>query len=738
MNVQSLKDLSLKWKLLIPFLFISFFGTTALVLIAFKSQNALIENQGKKVLRDHLRFFTKLIDEKRDYALSLAYMVSSDPYIPDAFSRRDREALLHHLLPSYKILHEKFGIAQFHFHIPPATSFLRLHELDKYGDSMASYRRTITEVERTGKAIGGLERGATGYGIRGIVPVHWKGKQVGTFEVGFSFGRPLLLAFKSQYGCDIALFGPSVAKGENAEPSLLASTFTANLNISIEEFNQVIKMGRTLLFDRLIGEQDLAILLGPVKDFSGKIVSVVAIGIDRKPTLTLLKSYKSAMIIVEAIAILIAFSFVGFISLIFIRPISEIVKIAKEIAEGNRVTVPIRTSDEIGTLARALNNMVLYLESSRQRLKEHAEDLEKEVMERTRDLMESERMYRTLVENLPLVVYRMSADRTPIFVNPFFEKILDIQMEEVLENPGRWDRLIHPDDRARVLHGFMEAVQTSRVFHEEYRLRTDDGRILFVIDHALPICDANGNVERLDGIIVDITDRKKLQEKLLQAEELKTLGEISARLAHEIRNPLTTIGGWARRLLRSSGEEDPDRHRMEIIVKEVERLERILEMTITYIEPFSLSLSLRDISTLLRDVILEMEPEMKKMGIGIEEKLQTGLPRISVDPEMFKKAISILLTDALTRSSLMAERSISIMNSEEEEFIRIDIVYPVEGLSDDDMEHFFFPFVTANRGRASMPDLPLAKVIVHKHGGIIDVEREGEGRLRIKILLPRG
>jgi PAS domain S-box-containing protein len=737
MNVQSLKDISLKWKLLIPFLFISFFGTTCLVLIAFNSQNALIENQEKKALYDYHRFFRKLIDEKRDYALSLASMIANDPHVQEAFSRRDREALLSHLIHSYKILKDKFGITQLHFHIPPARSFLRLHKPESFGDSMESYRKTISEVERSGEATGGLEKGATGFAIRSVVPVVFNGKQIGTIEVGFSFGRPLLLSFKEKYGCNIALFIPLSGMGHNEEPSIIASTFTTNLKISKEEFHQVLKMGRVLIYNRIVGEDDLALLLGPVKDFSGKIVSVVAMGIDRRPTLTLIKSYKSAMLIVEAVALLLAFSFVGFISLLFIRPISEIVRTAKEIAEGKRVTVPIRTSDEIGILARALNNMVLYLESSRQRLKEHAEELEKEVMERTRDLLESERMYRTLVENLPLVVYRMKADRTPIFLNPFFEKILDMRMEEVLENPEKWNLLIYPDDRERVLKGFMDAIKGGRVFHEEYRLKALDGRILFVIDHALPVCDVNGNVERVDGIIIDITDRKKLQEKLLQAEELKTLGEISARLAHEIRNPLTTIGGWARRLLKSTDEKDPDRQRIEIIVKEVERLEGILEMTLSYIEPFTLTLSQGDLKTLLMDVISEIEPEMRETGIGIEKKIQNGLPMISIDPQMLKKAISILFKDAFSRMVQGGKGTISLSISEEEEFVRIDIVYPVWGMSDDDIEQFFFPFVTANKGRAFIQDLPLAKVIIHKHGGIIDVEKEGKGELRIKILLPK-
>ena len=81
--------------------------------------------------------------------------------------------------------------------------------------------------------------------------------------------------------------------------------------------------------------------------------------------------------------------------------------------------------------------------------------------------------------------------------------------------------------------------------------------MLYVMDHAQPILDEEGNVESVDGFMLNVTDRHSLEQQVIQTEELRTLSEISERLAHEIRNPLVAAGGFARRMLNTLSDEDP-------------------------------------------------------------------------------------------------------------------------------------------------------------------------------------
>ncbi|MBW1771222.1 MAG: hypothetical protein JRJ17_08770 [Deltaproteobacteria bacterium] len=208
MNLSRLHDISLKWKLLIPFLFLAFMGATALFVVSYRFQASLIHVNEEKRLRNQYQYFLNQIDLKANMAMGLAYLVARNPEVAEAFAKRDRQRLIDLLHPAYQGLQEDFGISQFHFHVPPATSFLRFHALGQYGERMEGYRHTINKARETGTGVGGLERGAFGLGIRSVVPVFHEGEQVGTVEFGLSFEKPLLREFKESYGADLTLHRP--------------------------------------------------------------------------------------------------------------------------------------------------------------------------------------------------------------------------------------------------------------------------------------------------------------------------------------------------------------------------------------------------------------------------------------------------------------------------------------------------------------------------------------------------
>ena len=157
MKFSGLNDISLKWKLLIPFLFLAFMGATALFVVSYRFQASLIHVTEEKRLRNQYQYFLNDIDLKTNMAMSLAYLVARNPDIAEAFAKRNRKRLIDLLHPAYQTLHDGFGVEQFHFHVPPATSFLRLHALDEHGEGMESYRHTINRANKTATGVGGLE-----------------------------------------------------------------------------------------------------------------------------------------------------------------------------------------------------------------------------------------------------------------------------------------------------------------------------------------------------------------------------------------------------------------------------------------------------------------------------------------------------------------------------------------------------------------------------------------------------
>ncbi|MGA7877999.1 MAG: PAS domain S-box protein, partial [Desulfoferrobacter sp.] len=210
---------------------------------------------------------------------------------------------------------------------------------------------------------------------------------------------------------------------------------------------------------------------------------------------------------------------------------------------------------------------------------------EAQIEQRTDELIESEERYRTLVENVPLVVYRMRAGAQVFFLNQFVEQVFGFRAGEILRSPELWQARLHREDGSRVAKLRDISFKEGKEFFAEYRIIHKDGHLVYVLDHAVPFRSADGRISSLDGIIMDMTGRVRLQEQLVQAEGLKTISEVSQRLAHEIRNPLVSAGGFARLLLSSMASSDPNREKVEIIVREVARLETILRTIINYIQP---------------------------------------------------------------------------------------------------------------------------------------------------------
>ena len=127
--------------------------------------------------------------------------------------------------------------------------------------------------------------------------------------------------------------------------------------------------------------------------------------------------------------------------------------------------------------------------------------------------------YRNLVENLPDVTYTAALDSTrTLYVSPQVASLLGYAPEEFLKDPGLWCKLVHSEDSQRVASEIRKAREFGEPLSLEYRFRTRDGRVIWVRDEAAVVKDAAGRPGMLQGVMVDITQRKVAEEGLLKAE----------------------------------------------------------------------------------------------------------------------------------------------------------------------------------------------------------------------------
>ncbi len=729
--MMNLRDVPLRYRLIIPFLVLALIGTVTLVLLALMSQKALISQEEHEKLFGYGRALEHNINIQGRWAVSVASSFARNPEVASALADRDRTRLIELAYPSYVFMKNTYGIAQFNFHTTVPQMFLRLHRLYEYGDNL-SYRATILNTLRTQKETYGLETGLTGHGIRGVAPVYHESNLVGTVEVGFNFGVIFVQELQRQFGIEASLLRLDDS-GRGFES--FATTFPAQIVRDDPAYEKVYRSEESVTVTRVINGVPYAVLVGMVKDFKGGKLALVELCAERSQTLGVISYYRNIMWSIGIIGMALSVGAIFFISGYFTHPIGEMVIFARQISKEEAVT-PLTTSPkgELLVLAEALEEMLISLQKSRFKIQEYTENLEDMVHSRTRALRESEEKFRTLVENVPLVVYRLLGNGKTIFINYYVEEVLGISFKDVLSSPDFWKEKVWEEDRPRVWPLMNRCLEEGDELKVEYRIKDTSGKLVFVMDRALPVFDENGRVEIVDGFLMDVTERHCLQKQIIQTEELRTLNEISARLAHEIRNPLVAAGGFARRLLKGLTDDDPNKEKVRIIVQEVARLEKILEKTIAYLKPFEILPERQSVNQAVLQSIQELRELFEENSVIIETRMSANLPNVLLDPVLFKSAMDNILKgmlyicrpgSKLEIRSYMGERS-----------VQLELLTRRASVSDDDVEHFFYPF-TVQSDRTKKLDLPLAKMIIHKHQGLVKLRRRDASQLVLEITLPQ-
>ena len=219
-------------------------------------------------------------------------------------------------------------------------------------------------------------------------------------------------------------------------------------------------------------------------------------------------------------------------------------------------------------------------------------------------------------------------------------------------------------------------------------------------------------------------ERQKLQNQLAQAEKMSALGRLTANVAHEIRNPLTLIGGFARKLDRSIPEDAKDKEFSNIIITEVERLEKILRNVLTYSREAPLNSEQSDMQQLLNESLGPFRDKLEKQSIEIKGSLD-NLPTISIDRDQVLEVFNNLLTNAMDSMPDGGTLTLSARQTrvKEKDYMVVSFADSGEGIAEEKMKMIFEPFYTTKIiGQGTGLGLPISKKIMEDHRGFIKVD----------------
>jgi len=378
-------------KVLIPLLILMIAVFGLLAAYYYSSTSLQLEAAEAQELSAIYQSFQQRLQQLEDFSVALALSWAADPQVQQDFAARNREALIEDLYQTYVELDEKFDLAQGQFHLPPATSFLRLHQLDRYGDDLTSFRKTVVDANQKREITAGVEIGRGGLGVRGVVPVMYQGQHLGTFEIGMDIGQKALNEIKAIYGKDLQLLlwrvpaeiatfvPPSDLQVPYSELLFQVSTLTEPIFSDEDSYRRALQ-GESIVTHQRAGGKEYAIFSAPLYDYSGQIIGVVDILSEHSAVVAAQRQALTVSLVIFLAGVLATNAVMGFVVGSTVRPIRQLTQAATAFAAGDLSrSVEVNTRDEVGRLAEAFNQMG-------SQLRELIGSLEQRVAERTRAL----------------------------------------------------------------------------------------------------------------------------------------------------------------------------------------------------------------------------------------------------------------------------------------------------------------------------------------------------------------
>jgi two-component system, NtrC family, nitrogen regulation sensor histidine kinase GlnL len=277
--------------------------------------------------------------------------------------------------------------------------------------------------------------------------------------------------------------------------------------------------------------------------------------------------------------------------------------------------------------------------------------------------------------------------------------------------------------------------------HENVRgegeLVTRRGRKIPISATASPLQDARGTFLGNILLLRNLAYRKDLEEDLKRADRLAMMGSVAAGLAHEIRNPLGGIKGAAQMLRRSFDKNSPLIEYVNIMIREVDRVNQLIEQLLDLSQPPELKLAPVNIHEVLEEVLLLEDHAVERINKRIIKRFDPSLPPIRGDKgqliqvflNLIKNAFQAMVQAGTLTITTRVETDFHIRDqgTGRSKFIWVDIEDQGSGIKEEDLPRIFSPYFTTKNNGAGL-GLALCYRIIKEHGGLIRVEStEGAG-----------
>lgn len=352
-------------------------------------------------------------------------------------------------------------------------------------------------------------------------------------------------------------------------------------------------------------------------------------------------------------------------------------------------------------------------------------------------LYQQQEFARRLVDSFPDLIFAVDTQRRYTFVSPKVEEGLGYNTEETIGTV--FGERTHLEDRGPVLAVFDDLFEGKRNFGSiEMRIRHKQGEWRRLRCHFSPLFNEAGKIE---GVVVsgrDITEVKRLEEQLIQAEKLAAMGQMLAGVAHELNNPLTAILGASELLRERPGIDESTKRQLEMTHRQARRAARIVQNLLEFSRPASPQKKALDLNAVVDRTLQLHEHSLRRNSIQVDFHPSSGIPPTIGDANQLIQVFLNLVANAEhaireVRTSgriqiRLGKKGVRIFATVQDDGI---------GIKPEVLPRIFDPFFTTKRpGGGTGLGLSICMSIVREHGGDMEVESLPAGGAAFTVFLP--
>ncbi len=344
---------------------------------------------------------------------------------------------------------------------------------------------------------------------------------------------------------------------------------------------------------------------------------------------------------------------------------------------------------------------------------------------------------RRLVDNFPDLILVLDTGSHYTFVSPRCKDVLGYEVEETQKM--EFGSGTHPEDLPAVLSLYQDIIAGKQIFASlEIRVRHKLGEWRRVRFNFSPLSDERGNIE---GVVLsgrDVTDLKRLEEQLIQAEKLAAMGQMLAGVAHELNNPLTAILGVTELLRERPGADDSTKRQLELTHRQARRAARIVQNLLEFSRPASPQKKPLDLNNILERTLQLHEHSLRRNNIEVDFRLPGELPGVIGDANQLIQVFLNLITNAEQAIREVRDSGrIQIRAGRNGHQLTIAVQDDGVGIRPEALQRIFDPFYTTKRpGGGTGLGLSICMSIIREHGGNIEAETFPAGGSAFTIYLP--